>query len=316
LDLGGVALDADAFSLFANFITDASRDDMRVVSDQMNEVLYREEMMWLQRSRIEWLKEGDRNTKFFHHRAVWRARKNKIAKLRDEAGVIQTTPTEMQRMAVSYFESLYTRDPSINCDDLVSLTPEHISADMNLQLCRDFSNEEIGDALFQIGPIKAPGPDGFPARFYQRNWELMRDDVIHAVKHFFDTGFMPEGINDTSIVLIPKIDNPLELKDFRPIGLCNVLYKVVSKCLVNRLRPILGDIISENQSAFIPGRMITDNALLAFECMHYMEHGTSPDSSFCAYKLDLSKAYDRVDWRFLENTMHKMGDKGIVNRAR
>lgn len=287
----------------------APREDIRAATDLMNEVLYREEMLWLQRSRIEWLKEGDRNTKFFHHRAVWRARKNKISKLRDENGVEQTVPTEMQRMAVSYFKSLYTRDPSLNGEAITNLTPAQITDAMNEQLCREFSDEEIADALFQIGPIKAPGPDGdgFPARFYQRNWDLLRGEVIPAVKQFFATGFMPEGVNDTSIVLIPKIDNPMELKDFRPIGLCNVLYKVVSKCLVNRLRPLLGDVISENQSAFVPGRMITDNALLAFECLHYMEHGITINSSFCTYKLDLSKAYDRVDWPFLESTMYKMG---------
>jgi hypothetical protein len=135
----------------------------------------------------------------------------------------------------------------------------------------------------------------------------LRGDIIVAVKTFFATGHMPEGTNDTSIVLIPKIDNPMSLSDYRPIGLCNVVYKIVSKCLVNRLRPILGGVISENQSAFIPGRMITDNALLAFECLHYMEHGTSINSNFCAYKLDLSKAYDRVDWSFLESTLLKIG---------
>jgi hypothetical protein len=86
-----------------------------------------------------------------------------------------------------------------------------------------------------------------------------------------------------------------------------VLYKIISKCLVNRLRPILGDIISENQSAFVPRRLITDNALLAFECLHFMEHGAKAQDPYCAYKLDLSKAYDRVDWVFLEEVMHKMG---------
>jgi hypothetical protein len=213
----------------------------------------------------------------------------------------------MERMAVSYFKSLYTRDPSINCSAITDLVKEQVTPDMNDSLCKEFSDDEISDALFQIGPLKAPGPDGFPARFYQRNWDILKNDVITAVRHFFRTGFMPEGTNDTSIVLIPKIDNPSDLKDFRPIGLCNVLYKVASKCLVNRLRPLLGDIVSENQSAFVPGRLITDNALLAFECLHFMEHGTSTNSSFCAYKLDLSKAYDRVDWHFLESTMQKMG---------
>jgi hypothetical protein len=99
----------------------------------------------------------------------------------------------------------------------------------------------------------------------------------------------------------------MELNDFRPISLCNVLYKIILKCLVNRLRPILGDIVSENQSAFVPGRLITDNALLAFECLHYMEQGVTMGDPYCAYKLDLSKAYDRVDWVFLEDVMHKMG---------
>lgn len=113
--------------------------------------------------------------------------------------------------------------------------------------------------------------------------------------NFFQTGVMPEGVNDTSIVLIPKVDNPCELKDFRLISLCNVLYKVVSKCLVNRLRPLLGEIISESQSAFVPVRLITDNALLSFECLHFLEHGATPQNSYCAYKVDLSKAYDRVD---------------------
>jgi hypothetical protein len=132
----------------------------------MNELLYKEEMLWLQRSCIDWLREGDRNTKFFHQKAVWRARRNKITKLRDSDGVTQTVPTEMQRMAVSYFKSLYTRNPSLDSTPITSLIPEQISEEMNESLCKDFTDEEISDALFQIGPIKAPGPDGFPARFY------------------------------------------------------------------------------------------------------------------------------------------------------
>jgi hypothetical protein len=118
---------------------------------------------------------------------VWRARKNKIQKLRDDLGVIQTTPTDMQRMAVSYFKSLYTRDPSLDHSPVTDLVHEQVSEDMNEQLCKDFSEEEISDALFQIGPIKAPGPDGFPARFYQKNWGTLKSEIIAAVKHFFST---------------------------------------------------------------------------------------------------------------------------------
>ena len=196
---------------------------------------------------------------------------------------------------------------SINPDDLTNLFDAKITLEMNRDLCRPYSEEEIGNALFQIGPLKAPGPDGFPAQFFQRNWGLMKADIITAVQNFFETGVLPDGVNDTCIVLIPKIQFPEQLKDFRPISLCNVIYKVVSKCLVNRLRPILEDIISPNQSAFIPGRMITDNALIAFECIHTINSSRDDRGNFCAYKLDLSKAYDRVDWDFLNNVLLKLG---------
>jgi hypothetical protein len=91
---------------------------------------------------------------------------------------------------------------------------------------------------------------------------------------------MPEGVNETAIVLIPKIDQPESLKEFRPISLCTVLYKVISKCMVNRLRPILGEIISINQSAFVPGRLITDNALVAFECLDFIEQNNNTNKDF------------------------------------
>jgi hypothetical protein len=132
-----------------------------------------------------------------------------------------------------------------------------VSQDMNDNLCKAFTDEEIGDALFHMGPLKAPGLDSFPARFFQKNWEFMKADVIKGVRHFFRTGVMPEGVNDTAIVLIPKIEQAELLKDFRPIS-----YKVVSKCLVNRLRPSLQDIIAPMQSVFILGRLITDNTLI------------------------------------------------------
>jgi hypothetical protein len=133
---------------------------------------------------------------------------------------------------------------------------------------------KISDTLFQIGPLKAPGPDSFPARFIQRNWDILRDDVVSAVQKKFTDRIMPGEVNDTAIVLIPKKDNPEEIKYFRSISLCNVIFKVVSKCLVNRVRPILQDIISPSQSAFIPRRLITDNALVVFECIHSIQTGS------------------------------------------
>jgi hypothetical protein len=230
----------------------------------MDELLYREEMMWLQCSQISWLKEGDRNTKYFHCKAASRAKKNRIKLLRKEDGQIMKDKKEMANMTRDFFKKLYNVYPGVQPEELVNLFQPLIMEDMNKELCKDFAEEEISDALFQIGPLKAPGPDDFPAGFFQRNWAVIKLDVIRGVKRFFETGNMPPGVNETAIVFITEKDNPELLKEFWSISLCNVIYKVVSKCLVNILRPLLQDLIAPMQSAFIPRRMISDNILIAF----------------------------------------------------
>jgi hypothetical protein len=282
-------------------------EEIHKTNQALDELLQREEIMWRQRSRITWLKEGDRNTKFFHRKASWRQTKNKIKRLRDLNGQWTDDPEAIRELTHEFFKKLYSKDANICPSELINLIDEVISPEINSALCRDFSDEEISDALFQIGPLKAPGPDGMPASFYQRNWGLLKNEVITAVRGFFENGIIPEGLNDTTIVVIPKGNVPKCLADYRPISLCNVAYKIISKCLVNHLRPFLDDLISKNQSSFVPGRLIQDNAVIAFESFHKIQHCKNPRNTHCAYKLDLSKAYDRVDWTFLEEMMKKMG---------
>lgn len=117
---------------------------------------------------------------------------------------------------------------------------------------------------------------------------------------------MPTEVNKTTIVLIPKVKNPQEMKEFRPISLCNVVYKICSKVLANRLRVFLDDIVSEEQSAFLLGRLITDNVLIAFECTHYLQRKKGKKGA-CAIKLDMAKAYDRVEWDYLHGILLKLG---------
>ena len=134
----------------------------------------------------------------------------------------------------------------------------------------DFSADEIKEAVFQMAPTKALGPDGMNAFFHQKFWHIVVDNVVSAILDFFNFGCMVSGLNHTNIVLIPKVKQPEKISDFRHISLCNVMYKIISKVLSNRLKQILLSVISPTQSAFVLGRLITDNVLLAYETLHAM----------------------------------------------
>jgi hypothetical protein len=130
---------------------------------------------------------------------------------------------------------------------------------------------------------------------------------VRVVLSFLNEGIFDNGINNTYIALIPKIKNPKCISEYRPISLCNVFYKLIAKVIANRLKKVLPSIISSNQSAFVPGRLITDNILIAFEALHTMDVRMKGRTGYIAFKLDMSKAYGRVEWDFLEAVMRKLG---------
>ena len=138
-------------------------------------------------------------------------------------------------------------------------------------------------------------------------WHVVGDSVIVAVMDYLHMGFMVLDINHTNIVLIPKVKQSKKMFDFRPISLCNVIYKIISKVLANRSKQILPSVISTTQCAFIPGRLITDNVLVAYELLHIMYSKKKGKKGSLALKLDTSKAYDRVEWPFLKGIMTKLG---------
>lgn len=160
----------------------------------------------------------------------------------------------------------------------------------------------------QMHPDKASGPDGLHPAFFQHFTALMGKEIFKCCVDWLKDASFPSYLNDTNVVLIPKKENVDTMKDLRPIALCNVLYKIIAKVLANRLKGILPKVITENQSAFVSGRSITDNVLVVFEVIHRMKRKNSVgNTGEVALKLDVSKAYDRVDWSFLKNRMRHMG---------
>ena len=143
---------------------------------------------------------------------------------------------DIARVASDYFEELFSAGPCDQMDECLEAVPCKVTLDMQNILSSEFNAEEIRQALFQMGPTKAPRPDGMNALFYQKFWNIVGDSVISAVLDFLNTGSMVPGINHTNIVLIPKVKNPKKMTNFKPISLCNVIYKIISKVLANKLK--------------------------------------------------------------------------------
>ena len=283
------------------------------IRKEINELLDVEEIKWHQRSRVQWYQKGDRNTQFFHHKASQRKKKNEIIGLWDKEGRWCEGMGDIANVAADYFRELFTTSSPTRDNEVVDLIPRKITEEMNEHLTKESHKEEVVQAIHSMHPTKAPGPDSMPTIFYQKYWDIIGDDVSKTILNILNSNAPMADLNKTNIALIPKIKNPTKMSDFQPINLCNVSYKIISKILANRLKPILSSIISENQSAFVPGKLITDNVLVAFEIMHYLKKRKGGKDSYMAVKHNMSKAYDRVEWGFLENIMKKMGfdDKWI-----
>ena len=281
--------------------------EINSVRKEINDLLDSEEIMWHQRSRMQWMMLGDRNTRYFHSKALDRKRKNAISRIMDENGIWHETKEGIANVVMYYFEKLYTTSYPSHILEITDTIPTKVSSEMNQSLIKDFTKEEVLAALKQMHPTKAPSPDDMSAIFFQKYWDVVGNDVTSMVLNVLNCNKSIVEINKTYITLVPKTKSPTKMTEYKPISLCNVVYKLISKVLANRLKVTLPQLITENQSVFLSERLITDNVLVAFEVMHYLEHKRDGKDCYMAVKLDMSEAYNRVKWGFIEKVMERMG---------
>lgn len=242
--------------------------------EKLDRLEHQKDTHWKQRAHVKWLHDGDKNTSFFHAFASERRKRNTIKRLKREDNTWVEGEEPLKEHIANYFFNIFSSMAGKDNEEILHVVQPRVTKEMNDILCAEYTEEEVKRALDNIGDLKAPGPDGMPAIFFKRFWQIVGNQVTKEVLQILRGGEMPEGWNDTLIVLIPKNANPASIKDLRPISLCNVVYKLVSKVITNRLK--------RRRSGLM---------------------------GYAAVKLDMSKAYDRVEWTFLKDMMQRLGFK-------
>lgn len=267
-----------------------------VIREELETLLHREEVMWAQKAKSDWIIIADKNTKYFQTVVKQRRARSRILHTKMSDGTNTEDLVEIENI---FFKSYYQDSTTVGFDSILASLSTLPIPQLSTQQCsllnRPITNEEIKNTLLQLGPHKAPGPDGILAFFFQERWSIVKNDILNTVHAFFHLGYLSKTLNHTYITLVPKLNFPYDVTHFRPISLCNVIYKVISKILVNRLKPFMDELITPFQNTFIRGRSITDNILLAHEILDMLGKKKGRKNGFGVLKIGMSKAYDRVN---------------------
>eukprot|EP00253_Pinus_taeda_P011321 PITA_11321 len=288
-------------------ITEESKEREKDLMNQWHQRSLQEETLWKQKSRVHWLKEGKQNSKFFHRSTLDYRNANKILNLKNESGDTLHTHREISSLLTEHFKHISQESPIDRAEVINTLTqsiPKVVTKDQNLALLKEISMEEVEEALKGMPNNKSPGPDSFTINFFKACWQTIKSEIWEVVEDSRCSGSILKSINSTFLALIPKEENAHTPEKFRPIALWNVIYKIISKVIANRLKPILPNLISEEQSGYVEGRQILDNILLAQEMVHTLQ---IRKKAGMLMQLDLSKDFDKVNWNYLEAVLTAFG---------
>ncbi|GJZ38019.1 RNA-directed DNA polymerase, eukaryota, reverse transcriptase zinc-binding domain protein [Tanacetum coccineum] len=256
----------------------------------------------IQKAHVKWDIEGDENSKFFHGLINQKRRNQMINGIMVEGNWI-TNPCLIKDAFLQFYKRKFQAQDSqvmfsnlphshsLNCMDRETLE-------------RQVTLEEIKEAVWDCGSSKAPGPDGYSFAFVKKYWGTIQKDLYDFVNLFFASCVMPNGANSSFFTLIPKVNNPTLITDFRPISLIGIHYKIIAKILANRLSKVIDKIVSKEQSAFIAGRQILDGPVILSEIIEWYK---KRKKKLLIFKVDFEKAFDSISWNYLIHILDSFG---------
>ncbi|KAE8670535.1 hypothetical protein F3Y22_tig00112127pilonHSYRG00086 [Hibiscus syriacus] len=248
-------------------------------------LLDQEEVIWMQKSRLDRVLLGDRNTKYFHRRDIGRKQRNRISSLKIDDGDWCNDDTTLKEVAINFFTNIFTGD----------------------------SNNAGPFPISGVFPFLDPTLFMTLDSFIQKQWGILGPSVCRIIQRIFGGIPLERALNNTIIVLIPKRDHPKSFANFRPISLCMVIYKLISKIFVRRLKPLFPLLIRDNQTSFITGRSVMENIIVNQEVIQSMR-SLKTKKGWMTIKVDLEKAFDRLEWNFIAGTLLDAGLPSGIRR--
>eukprot|EP00253_Pinus_taeda_P015727 PITA_15727 len=274
-----------------------------------SQILLAKEEEWRLKSRVIWLKAGDENTSFFHNYAKGRKSVNTIWNLKNEEGREAKTFESLSALGQNHFQNLFADQGEVTIAEVIKTAqcfPRYVEEEEAEDLLRPVTKEEVESVIKSMEKEKSPGPGGWTIELFLHFFELIGAEITDVVEESRKKGEVYSPFNATFIALIPKKEVPETYEDFRPISLCNSIYKIIAKVIAIRIKPILSRHISMEQFGFLNGRQIHEAIGVAHEVLHSVKQKNKKGAIL---KIDLSKAYDQINWIYIRPLLTHLGFK-------